>query len=48
MHKKLWLALTLVLMGTTVSGCAALVIGAAGAVVADEAVEQKNGGDGLF
>ncbi|MCU0829327.1 MAG: hypothetical protein MUE52_18560 [Tabrizicola sp.] len=30
------------------SGCAPLVVGGAVAVVADEAVEQDQGGDGLF
>ncbi|HLQ19427.1 MAG TPA: hypothetical protein VK146_10650 [Tabrizicola sp.] len=32
----------------TLSGCAPLLIGGAGAVVADEVVEQDKGGDGLF
>jgi hypothetical protein len=30
------------------SGCAPLVIGAGGAVIADQVVEDKKGGDGLF
>ncbi len=30
------------------SGCAPLVVGGAAAVVADEAIEQDRGGDGLF
>jgi hypothetical protein len=30
------------------SACAPLIIGGAGAVVADEVIEQENGGDGLF
>lgn len=30
------------------SGCAPLVVGGAVAVVADEAIEQDQGGDGLF
>jgi len=31
-----------------VAGCAPLLVGGAAAVVADEAVEQDQGGDGLF
>lgn len=40
----------LVLLGAVLSaaGCAPLLIGGAGAVVADEVVEQDKGGDGLF
>ncbi|MDP3263065.1 MAG: hypothetical protein U1E06_08205 [Tabrizicola sp.] len=30
------------------SACAPLVVGGAAAVVADEAIEQDKGGDGLF
>lgn len=30
------------------SACAPLIIGGAGAVVADEVIEQNQGGDGLF
>lgn len=30
------------------SACAPLVVGGAAAVVADEALEQQKGGDGLF
>lgn len=36
----------LLILGT--SACAPLVIGGAAAVVADEAIEQDQGGDGLF
>lgn len=32
----------------TLTGCAPLILGGAGAIVADEAVEQDKGGDGLF
>ncbi|MEZ5754057.1 MAG: hypothetical protein R3D90_04535 [Paracoccaceae bacterium] len=32
----------------TLPACAPLVIGGAGAIVADEVVEQQQGGDGLF
>jgi hypothetical protein len=42
--------LTLVLLASflMVAGCAPLIVGGAAAVVADEAVEQDKGGDGLF
>ena len=46
MHLKFWLVLTIAT--ATLSGCAPVVIGAAGAVVADEVIEQEKGGDGLF
>ncbi len=36
------------LLVLTVAGCAPLVVGGAVAVVADEAIEQDQGGDGLF
>lgn len=39
-------ALALALAAT--SGCVELAVGAAGAVIADEALEQRNGDDGLF
>lgn len=48
MRNGLWLILALAAAGFGVSGCAPLVIGAAGAVVADEVMEQESGGDGLF
>jgi hypothetical protein len=32
----------------SVSACAPLLVGGAVAVVADEAIEQEKGGDGLF
>ena len=47
MQKKLWAALALATLVAT-SGCAPLLIGGAGAVVADKAVEKEKGGDGLF
>ena len=42
--------LMLVFLGAVLSlaGCAPLIVGGAAAVVADEAVEQDKGGDGLF
>lgn len=33
---------------TTLTACAPLVVGGAGAIVADEVIEQEQGGDGLF
>jgi hypothetical protein len=42
-HRLALLAVTLAL-----SACAPLLVGGAVAVVADEAVEQEKGGDGLF
>ena len=47
MHKRVWVAVTLAAM-VALSGCAPLLIGGAGAIVADEAIEQEQGGDGLF
>jgi hypothetical protein len=44
MQKIIWL----VLVTAAMSGCAPLLIGGAGAVVVDEAIEQDQGGDGLF
>jgi hypothetical protein len=46
MRKTLFLAALLALC--TAAGCAPLIIGGAGAVVVDEAIEQDQGGDGLF
>jgi hypothetical protein len=46
--RKLGLAMVLLGFAMTVSGCAPLVVGGAVAVVADEAIEQDQGGDGLF
>ena len=45
--QKFLVALAAVML---LSGCAALpfAVGAAGAVVADEAMERQNGDDGLF
>jgi len=42
------LILMAALLLLTMAGCAPLIIGGAGAVVADEVVEQDQGGDGLF
>jgi hypothetical protein len=33
---------------TTLPACAPLVIGGGAAIVADEVIEQEQGGDGLF
>ncbi len=48
MQTHLWRILAVVVLMAGVSGCAPLIVGAAGAVVADEAIEQDRGGDGLF
>lgn len=48
MQKNLGLIIVLLMAATTLSGCAAVAVGAAGAVVADKVVEDRNGGDGLF
>ena len=42
------LAVLAVLLMLTTSACAPLLIGGAAVAVADEAVEQDQGGDGLF
>ncbi len=42
------LMLMAALLLLTMAGCAPLLIGGAGAVVADEVIEQEKGGDGLF
>ncbi|MCT8328017.1 hypothetical protein [Albidovulum sediminis] len=39
--------LALLMLGT-LPGCAAVIVGAGGAVLADEVVEDREGGDGLF
>ena len=47
MRKTVWFVLALV-TAAALSGCAPLLIGGGAAVVADEAIEQDRGGDGLF
>lgn len=47
MQKTGWMAL-LALLALTIAGCAPLIVGGAAAVVADEVIEQDQGGDGLF
>ena len=47
MTHRLIIALGLTISAFTLQGCA-LAVGAAGAVVADEIIEDKEGGDGLF
>lgn len=46
--RKTALAIVLTLAALTTAGCAPLLIGGAAVAVADEAVEQDQGGDGLF
>ncbi|MCF6315310.1 MAG: hypothetical protein L3J30_03255 [Marinosulfonomonas sp.] len=48
MQSKFWRVLVLAVASATVSGCTPLLIGAAGAVIVDEVMEQEQGGDGLF
>ena len=53
MTPKFWIALTLLTGSLTLSACApavvgAAAVGAAGVVMTDKAVEDENGGDGLF
>jgi len=48
MQSKICQVLVLVVVCATVSGCTPLLVGAAGAVVVDEVMEQEQGGDGLF
>jgi hypothetical protein len=40
--------LALILAALALAGCAPVLVGGAVAVVADEAIEQEQGGDGLF
>jgi hypothetical protein len=46
--QKIGLILMLAVAGMTFSGCAPVIIGAGGAVLADKVAEDQNGGDGLF
>lgn len=48
MPKTPWILLTALVSIATLTACAPLVVGGAAAVVADEAIEQDKGGDGLF
>jgi hypothetical protein len=44
-----WKDTLLALVATCIlSGCAPVLIGAGGAVIADKVVEDQKGGDGLF
>jgi hypothetical protein len=46
--RKTGMVVLAALLALAVAGCAPLVVGGAVAVVADEAIEQDKGGDGLF
>ena len=46
--RKTACGMILALAALAISACAPLVVGGAVAVVADEVIEQENGGDGLF
>ncbi|KAF0115561.1 MAG: hypothetical protein FD150_978 [Rhodobacteraceae bacterium] len=48
MMQKTGLVVLMTLLALATAGCAPLLIGGAGAVVADEVIEQDQGGDGLF
>jgi hypothetical protein len=48
MQNKLWRVIVLTMACAAVSGCTPLLVGAAGVVVVDEVMEQKQGGDGLI
>lgn len=48
MRMTSWKALALLITVTSLTACAPLLIGGGAAVVADEAMEQEQGGDGLF
>ncbi len=48
MYKTVLKALAALLTVATLSACAPLIVGGAAAVVTDEAIEQDQGGDGLF
>ena len=46
--QKLILSVLALVTAVALSACAPLLIGGGAAVVADEAIEQDRGGDGLF
>lgn len=46
--RKTLLRFALLAAALAVSACAPVLVGGAVAVVADEAIEQEKGGDGLF
>ena len=53
MTPKLWIALTLLTGSLSITACApavvgAAAVGAAGVVMTDKAIEEENGGDGIF
>ena len=46
--QKLILSVLGLVVAVAISACAPLLVGGGAAVVADEAIEQDRGGDGLF
>lgn len=48
MRTTAWRALAALITIASLSACAPLLIGGGAAIVADEAIEQDQGGDGLF
>ncbi len=53
MTPKIWIVLTLLTGALSISACAPAVVGAAavgatGVILTDKAIEEENGGDGIF
>lgn len=48
MRLTFWKAVLALTVAATLPACAPLLIGGGAAVVADEVIEQDQGGDGLF
>lgn len=48
MRITMWKVLAGIVLAAVLSGCAPLIIGGGGAVIADQVAEDQNGGDGLF
>jgi hypothetical protein len=46
--RQRFIMLSALLLATLTAGCGPLLVGAGGAVIADQAVEDDKGGDGLF
>ncbi len=48
MTNRIWLIFGLIAGTAALSGCVPVAIGAGAVLIADEAIEQDQGGDGLF
>ncbi len=46
--RNIWITIGAGLFAAILSGCGPILVGAGGAVIADKAVEDERGGDGLF